>query len=219
MTSKREITTANENATLAAVARPTWFLRMDFSSGVKRFHTGIGDRDAVHPVHGSETYTGAAEFGSVAKSVVESIGSDAKSISFKLSGVDTNEISDVITDDYFRRDVDLMLGLDDENGDLIDDPVLINTWLMDHATIALGKEFGEMNMQAESRALLMEVGSDWRFTDEDLQSAFSGDKAGEYFYRMLDLVIKWGGSNTNYRTGGGGGAGAGDGGGRLIQRQ
>ena len=61
--SKRDISAANEAAITAKVLRPIIFARLDFASGVQRFHTEIGPKQATHPIHGSESYTGLGDFG------------------------------------------------------------------------------------------------------------------------------------------------------------
>lgn len=202
MTSKRDISALNETALLSQVVRPIYFLRMDFSSGVKRFHSEIGSRTATHPVFGAETYTGFGDFGSLASEIVESVSAAAQPVKFKLSGVKTSLILDMLTDDYFRRDIDLMLGLDDATGALVDDPVVLWSGYMDKVDISIGELFGEILLTCDSRAADLDRSSDWRFTDEDLQSEFPGDQGGEYIYRMVDLILHWGGGATNFQPAG-----------------
>lgn len=195
MTSKRIISGLNEGALNARVVRPIMFLRADFLAGVKRFHTEIGPRDAVHPVFGSETYLGLGDFGGITSNIVESISQAPQSIQFSLTGVKSTLIATALTDDYHRRDIDALFGFDDENGDLIDDPVIVWSGFMDKIDISLGKETGSMTLTCESRATIGQQSSDLRFTDEDLQAAVTGDLGGEYIFRMGDLVLSWGGDS------------------------
>ena len=112
---------------------------------------------------------------------------------FSLTGVKASLISDAFLDDYHRRDAEAMFGFDDENGDLIDDPVILWSGFMDKVDITLGDQTGEMTLTCESRATIGQQASDLRFSDEDLQAAVPGDLAGEYIFRMGDLVLSWGG--------------------------
>ena len=192
MTSKRDISTANENALLARVVRPILFARLDFSSGVKRMHTEIGPRTAVHPVFGSESYTGIGDFGGIAGDVVESVSSAPKPLKLAITGVKSSLINDALVDDYFGRDAEIMMGFDDENGVLLDDPVILWSGFMDKVDITLGHSTGQMVLTCESRSIKLQGSSDLRFTDEDLQAAFPGDLGAEYVYRMMDLVLRWG---------------------------
>jgi hypothetical protein len=85
MTSKRTISALNEGALNARVVRPILFLRLDFFTGVKRFHTEIGDRDAVHPIFGNETYTGVGDFGGISSNITESIAQAPQAVKFSLT--------------------------------------------------------------------------------------------------------------------------------------
>lgn len=200
MTSKRDISTLNETAVLSQVVRPIVFARMAFSSGVQRLHTEIGPRTAVHPIHGSEVYTGIGDFGGMASDIDESIAPDPKSVKIAITGIDTTFIDIALDDDYFRRDIEMMLGFDDENGVLEDDPVIVYSGFMDKADITLGKGTGSITLTCESRLTNLRGASDARFTDEDLQIAVAGDLGGEYIYRMADLVLKWGGNQQGQST-------------------
>ncbi len=192
MTSKRTITTLNQNAVLAQIVRPIMFARMAFSSGVQRLHTEIGPRTAVHPIFGSEVYTGIGDFGGIVSDIKESISVAPESIKLAITGVKSSFINIALDDDYYRRDIELMFGFDDENGVLLDDPVILWSGFMDKVDINLGEGIGALTLTCESRATNLKGASDLRFTDEDLQAAFTGDLAGEYIFRMADLQIKWG---------------------------
>jgi hypothetical protein len=206
MTSKRNISALNEGALNARVVRPIMFLRLDFFTGVQRYHTEIGPRDAVHPIFGNETYVGIGDFGGISSNITESISQAPQAIKFSLTGVKSSFISDAFTDDYHRRDIDAMFGFDDENGDLIDDPVIVWSGYMDKVDITLGDQTGEMTLTCESRATVGQQSSDLRFSDEDLQAAVTGDLAGEYIFRMGDLQLTWGGDHIQSGLGGTGGA-------------
>ena len=197
----RDITATNQTATLERVVRPVIYGRFAFSSGVKRFHTQIGPRTAVHPVFGSESYIGVGDFGGITVDVVESVSNAAEAIKVSLSAINSGLVSDALTDDYHGRDVDFLVGFDDANGDLVDDPVELWSGYMDTVEIALSERTAEMTLTAESRALIGRRASDLRFTDEQLQHDFTGDLAGEYIFRMPDLVLAFGGDNQRAQSG------------------
>ena len=203
MTSKRDITTANENALLSKVVRPIYFARLDFSSGVERYHTGIGPRTATHPIHGSESYTGIGDFGGIEGEILETVNSVPASVKLMLTGIDATTVNMSLTDNYFMRDAELMLGLLDESGDLVTDPIVLYSGLMDKGDIALEQGLGQIQLTIESRAVKLNRASDWRFTDEDKQIEVNGDLMGEYIYRMADLQLVWGKAPVNISRGGG----------------
>jgi hypothetical protein len=189
---------------------------MDFSSGVRRLHTEIGSRTATHPVHGAESYIGIGDFGGFSSDVKESISVAPESVKLSITGVSSTFVNIALDDDYYRRDIELMLGFDDPDGVLLDDPVIVYSGFMDQAAISVSHGKAELTLQCESRATNLANASDKRFSDEDLQAAVTGDLAGEWIYRMADLVINWGGdkitqltTSSGWSTGGGGTYGGG----------
>lgn len=201
MTSKRDITSLNQDAILSQIVRPIMFARMDFSSGVRRLHTEIGPRTATHPIFGAEEYIGIGDFGGMTSDIKESISTAPESVSIAISGVSSVFVDIALEDDYYRRDIELMFGFDDEDGVLLDDPVIVYSGFMDTAAISVGKGTAELTLTCESRATNLASASDLRFSDEDLQAAVNGDLAGEYIFRMSDLVLNWGGDTVTQLSG------------------
>lgn len=197
MTSKRDIAAANETALLAQVVKMVYFVRMDFSSGVQRMHTEIGPKTATHPIHGAEVYTGIGDFGGITSAVIESVSKAPQTLQLSLTGVKASLITTALTDDYFRRDVEVMLGLEDTAGDLISDPEILFSGFMDTVNLTLDKDLGAMTLVCESRGTNFQRASDHRFSDEDKQVEVNGDLFAEYAYRMIDLQLRWG--DTNFR--------------------
>jgi hypothetical protein len=71
---------------------------------------------------------------------------------------------------------------------------------MDKAGISIGQGKAEITLSCETRATNLASASDLRFSDEDLQAAFNGDLAGEYIFRMADLVLNWGGDTIQQQS-------------------
>ena len=197
MSSKRTISSLNETGFLAKVVKAVFYARMDFSSGIQRVHTEIGPKTAVHYIYGSETYLGIGDYGGIDGSVVESVSGAPQALRLSLTGVKGTWIDRAIVDDYYRRSVEVMLGLEDESGVLLADPEIIFSGFMDTVTIALDESTAQMTLTCESRGTNLQRASDWRFTDEDKQIEVPGDLLGEYIYRMFDLQLFWGDRSFN----------------------
>ena len=215
MTSKRSIDSANETALLAKVVKLVYFARLDFSSGVQRVHTEIGPITATHPIHGAELYSGIGDFGGIDGDVVESVSGAAKALKLRLTGVDSSWVNIALTDDYYRRDAEIMLGLEDAAGDLVADPEIIFSGFMDKVDAVLDHGLSALSLTCESRGTNLQRAPDNRFTDEDKQAEVSGDLFGEYIYRMADLKLFWGDrefTSPFAPSGGGRGRGGGRGG-------
>ncbi len=202
MTSKRTISATNETGWLSQVIKPVIFVRLDFAGGVKRYHTEIGPITATHPTHGAESYSGIGDFGGLTSEVIETIAGAPQALKLSLTAVKSTLINDALTDDYFRRECEVMVGLENSSGALIDDPEILFSGYMDNVVMSLGEKTGIMTLSCESRGTNALFASDNRFTDEDKQAEVSGDLFGEYIYRMQDLTLKWGGGPVG--AGGGG---------------
>lgn len=72
---------------------------------------------------------------------------------------------------------------------------------MDKPGFVFEKGKANLLMTCESKATILQDRPDLRFTDEQLQSDFSGDLAAEYVYRMRDLVLEWGGGQASTGSG------------------
>jgi hypothetical protein len=204
MTSKRSINATNETELLKKVVKIVIFARLDFSSGVQRMHTEIGPITATHPVHGAEVYTGIGDFGGIEGEVVESVSGAPQALKLRLTGIKSSWINMALTDDYYRRDAEVMIGLEDEAGDLVANPEILFSGFMDKVDVALSEGLGAMTLTCESRGTNLQRAPDNRFTDEDKQSEMLGltspettDLMGEYVYRMADLKLYWGDREFN----------------------
>lgn len=219
MTSKRTIATLNENATLAKNVKWVQFARLEFGpdpGDVRRFHTEIGPRTVTHPVYGSEVYLGIGSFGGITGDIKESKDGAPIGMKLALTGIDSTLVNAAFTESFFRRAGDVMVGFEDENGDLVDDPEILFSGYMDKCDIVIQQNQANFILYLESRATNLLAASDLRFTDEELQAAYPGDLGGEYIYRMADLTLRWGVAGVG--TGGAGGAGTRPGGGTIRIR-
>lgn len=193
MSSKRRISTPNESGILAPVVKPVIFARLDFSSGVQRFHTEIGPKTAVHPTFGSEVYLGIGDFGGLSSEVSETTSGAPANLSLSLIGIDASLVNVSLVDDYFRRSAEIMLGLEDGAGVLLDDPEILFSGYMDKIDVVLSQGLGQMTLNLESRGTNLLTASEHRFNDETKQAEVPGDLMGEYIYRMADLQLVWAG--------------------------
>jgi len=214
--SKRALDAANEAATLSKQLKLVMFARLDFASGVQRFHTEIGPKTAVHPIYGSELYLGIGDFGGISGDVKEGTSNAPEPLRLTLTGLKASLVNLAIVDDYFRRDAELMIGFENELGNLIADPEILYSGYMDKVDIVLQEGTAQMTMTLEHRGTNLLRASDHRFTDEDKQAETPGDLAGEYIWEMTDIKLRWG---SSYVWPTGGSSGRGGGGGQPPTRQ
>ena len=132
----RGLSTAVVNALKSDVVRPVTFAKLDFSSSTMYVHDSIGTF-----TWGGNDWLGVGDFGSVS-TIEEGTDISPYSITLELSGLDSTiaNIGSAGTEDYYLRDVDIYLGLLDEDEALIEDPNQIWSGFMDVMTLVTGTQ-------------------------------------------------------------------------------
>lgn len=175
------------NAT--ALAQPNALISiaadMDFPSGHIRLHDGPGPLTI-----GGNTYEGTGKM-ILSGSVEESIDVIAKPITLTLSGVDASMITTARSGGYQGRAVTLYLAIFNlDTGALIDTPETLWEGRMDAITIRLG--FGEASLTLNCEHRLRREPRIARYTDQDQQLAYSGDRFFDLVPKIPGFKNKWG---------------------------
>ena len=138
---------------------------------------------------GGQTYLGVGDFGGIG-SVEEGVALSPYNITLTLSGLDATLMSDVLTEAFYLRAVNLYIGAMDSTGALVADPDKIWSGFTDHAEIVTG-EVNAIRLICESELIIFERNNGRVFSDADQQNAFSGDVFFEYLPQMEDLKVVW----------------------------
>ncbi len=168
------------------IVRPVLFVELDFPSIFVRLNSS---NSAVVNTADSNTYLGAGNLGKVS-SISESSNLRADGVQLTLSGI----ASDVISAAFEKaqgRDGTVWLGALDNNYVLVEDPSIIFKGLIDNATIAIG-ETGTVQLNVENRMIEWQRPKIKRYTNEEQQAAFSGDKFFEFVNQTVDKELFWG---------------------------
>jgi len=182
----RGITTAASNAAASDTVRPVWFFEGEFSSGYVRLWTGLGDIS-----WDSKTWQGVGNLGSV-DAVRETAEIRAEGINLSLSGIPSDIVSKVLTEARTGKPVNVWLGLLTSAGTVIADPIDYFQGRMDVPTIEDAGDTSVVRITAESRLISLERPRIRRYTDEDQQSEYSGDKGFEHAATTFSAVIPFG---------------------------
>lgn len=181
----RIVSTANATALAAARVRLFVAVYLDFSSGAVRAHDGIGT-----VTFGGNDYLGLGQFGGI-ELAEESVEVIAKPVTMKLSGIETGLLSSAMTEVYQGRTATVYLGLQDtETGALIDTPETVWSGKMDQMTVALKPNAGEITLRCEHR--LRREPKISRYTDADMQLAYSGDRFFDLIGKIAGFKGTWG---------------------------
>lgn len=191
------------------------FVALDFPSGTVRLHNGIGTYR-----FGGEDYLGVGALGGV-DAVEESVELSPPEVNLILSSVDKDIISAVRTDNVYGRQGLVYMGAVDEEGALLGTPDLWIRGRMTKKALILGNE-NAVSVTVESSSAKFKRRNNKRYTLEDHQADYPGDKFFEFLPYVKDARIIWGGEavrggTRNIDDGlvpGGGGDGGRRGGGR-----
>ena len=159
----RSLTTAAANAAAAGVVRPVLLVDLEFSDGTVRYTTAV--------MEGTEL--------------------EANRIIVGLNGIPSANLSLAIGQTYQNRPATVYLGFLDANYALVADPFVAFKGRMDSMDIELGKT-ARIQIGIESRLVDWDKARIRRYTNEDQQNFFAGDKGLEFMSEMVDKQLVWG---------------------------
>jgi hypothetical protein len=140
--------------------------------------------------YGGNTYVGGGNLVSV-NPVKESDGLEAHGLQFTLSGVPSSAISMVLQEHIQGKPARLKVMLFSENGTPIGTPVEEWTGRLDQMSIEDGPQSATVTVTAESRLADFKRSYVRRYTNEDQQAEYPGDKFFEHLQAIQDLEIIW----------------------------
>jgi len=179
----RNISDPAAAAVAATNVSPIFLTEIQFASGFQRFWTGIGQL-----TWDSHTWTGDGTFLGVA-SVDLTDDLNAQGITLTFSGVSSGMVTAALGEVQLTFTVKVWLGLFDDTGALIVDPVPVFWGNLDVPTIQDDGEKLEITITAENPLLQGQNASKRRFTHDDQQIIHPGDNG----FRFVAAIQKWDG--------------------------
>jgi len=165
---------------------PFLMVELAFDSGTLRLHDGIGDLS-----WDGQTWTGAGAAGSIG-AVKETSEIRANGVSLTVSGVDSSIIAVALDQAYQGRIAKIYIGFFDQDGAIIADPLPIFVGKMDTMTMRDEGSIATVTIQCESRLIDLERPREFRYTAEDQNIIYTGDKGFEFIESLQDASIVWG---------------------------
>jgi len=176
-------------ATAAALILPNvrviTFAMLDFASGVLRVHNGLGTY-----TWGGENWLGVGDFGAVSK-LEEGADVSPYGIVLTLSALDSTIAGAALTEDYFRRDVEIYIGALSADDVLLGDPLQMWSGFMDVMTISAGTESDIVSINCESELVAFEESSALKYTTQSQQEAYPGDLFFDFLPKIEGAKIRW----------------------------
>ncbi|MDP7151171.1 MAG: hypothetical protein QGI08_15085 [Paracoccaceae bacterium] len=166
--------------------KPVIFYEGQFASGTLRLWSGLGEI----PWNG-ETWSGAGYLLGLG-ALEESTEVAASGVTISLSGVDPALVSAAIADARQGLPGKVWIGLLDENGAIIADPVQAFAGRLDVPEITDDATRCTISISYESRLIDLTTPRNWRYTHESQQVLYPGDKGLEYVAAIQDQEVTWG---------------------------
>lgn len=182
----RSLETAMSTAVAADYIRPILLVHCDFDSGDLNMWTGIGSL-----LHDGKTYVGTGNLLDIS-GLQETNQLAAQGITVTLSGVLSSLLEKARDEDYQGRTLEVLFGAIDDNGDIIDDPVVMFSGFMDTMTILDGGDTATISISVENRLIEFERTRVRRYTAEDQKIDYPDDKGLEFVAALEEKEIVWG---------------------------
>jgi len=180
----RSISATNITESEKSALAPVVFAFMDFAGTPVFVNTS-----PMTFTFGGDTYLGVGQFGGISV-IQETDKVQATSFTLSLSGVDSANITDALTETYQGRDCIIYLGYVNASHALVDDPFILARGRMDTMPIKLDKE-SVITMQVESRLADFFRPRVRRFNNQDQQERFPNDDGLEFTEQMVDKELVW----------------------------
>ncbi len=164
----------------------SFFVKLEFDSGVQRYHSGIGDVTL-----NSEVYKGVGELGKI-DAISEDSDLAMKGIKIQLSGIDTTKVDLTISESIRGRLATLYAGVVDPETMTCSDYVEMFIGYMDSVQYVRSSEKGSMVLSVESIMTQFDLPAIRRATNEDHQDRYPGDTFYEHTGNSANSTIVWG---------------------------
>lgn len=182
------LSTVSAAETTHAVVRPALLALFDFAGGAVRAWSGVGDL-----VWLGQTFAGVGSFGAVGP-IEETTEVRATGARFQLSGVPSGLLNEVTGVSVQGRRARLWLAfMTDAWSGFLDEPVALFDGLMDMVEVTDGGRVATVTLTAENRLRDLERPRLRRYTDQDQQSEFPGDRGFAFVPELQEMEIHWGG--------------------------
>ena len=179
----RDLTAGVVTEITGELVQPILLVHLEFDSGDLSLWTGIGDL-----VWNGITFTGAGDFGSISE-ISETEGIKANGLELTLSGIPSSIIAIALTQEYQDRPATLWCAFLDTANNIVSDPYQQFKGKMDVMAWEDNGETANISLSVESVLIDLERPKERRYTDEDQQSEYSGDRGFEFVAGLQEKEI------------------------------
>lgn len=181
---ERNLTAGMAAAIGAPVVRPVFLFEAEFESGTLRMWTGVGELS-----WNGHTWIGGG--GLIGMSPVEETAEvKAAGLRVSVSGISSTNVAAVLAAARTGKPGRVYLGCIDEAGAVIATPYPFFIGRLDVPVIDAEGETATISIAYESRLIDLERPRERRYTNEDQQAQYPGDRGFEQVAGLQDLVLQ-----------------------------
>lgn len=177
-------------ALLAELASPSprlaLLVSVEWTDATHYMHSGVGPLS-----WDGHEWLGMGDFGGV-EPLAESANAAAMSLRLSLSGINAGDLAGALADDAQGGDVSIWLAAIDDAGQVVEDPAGPWGGSIDMTEGEIG-ETGTIVITVESELAAWGRPRIRRYTDQDQQAVFPGDRGLEFVSQTTERQIVWGG--------------------------
>ena len=171
--------------------RPVFFVDIGVSSTTIRVWSGTGTIS-----WNGQSWTGVGHLGRISP-MSETVEPRATGIQLQLSGIPASLIGYALTEIRHGKTANVWLGLMDDAGAIIVDPYKSFSGRVDTCDIEENGETATIQIGVENRRIEQKRARIRRWTHEDQQLEYAGDKGFEYVSSLQELILTWGRRNVS----------------------
>lgn len=177
----------------AALAQPNiaiiYAVRLDWPSGIARFHSEIGNFSHF-PFDFGERYTGVGSLGGIGN-IAYGDGNDTKpAVTLELNVLDDAIRNEITSGQYQGRVGEIYMLVTNSKGEILAWCELF-AGVMDSASLTQGKK-NSVSLPLVCPDDGLDTGLSWRCTNESHKAQFAGDAFYKYTEHMEDFAIYFG---------------------------
>jgi len=161
------------------------FVTLEFESG-----TLYANSSPINILYGGNNYLGVGKLGGIA-AVQESAELALSNMNLTLVGVDTTLLSAALNEEYRDRDATVEVAFLDSSNAVIGQPTVVFKGRMDSMGVNVGKE-QSITLTVINRLADWERTRNGRYTNEEQQKLYPGDKSLEFVVQSVEKQIFWG---------------------------
>lgn len=170
---------------MAQLVRPALLCEIQFPTGTVNIWTGQGTI-----TWDSKTWTGTGELVGFS-SFPETTDGSSQGTQIILSGIDSTILDDSVNDEFQGSPVSIWVAILSESGTVTADPFKQFGGLIDTGEIRDDGEKATITINAESRLIDHLRPRQWRYTNQDQQKLYPGDKGFEFIATTPDRQLVW----------------------------